>query len=141
MAGTYRNRGVNPYVVFLDNNVIKNRLGRWYLGIRQLTPAEHDSYDDDHPPPAPAVFTGRLTSNYTLVTYTSGCYHSQPNDRRWSSSGCTVSTSTLSTADHDRRLVYYDVPRGGGLRINNHRHAVFEHFTHEAAMLARSWES
>ena len=86
----YRTEGVNPYVVFLDNNVIKNRVGKWYIGVRQLTPAEFDVYDDDNPPPAPAAFTGRLTSNFTLITYTSGCYYCQPTDDQWSSAGCKV---------------------------------------------------
>ena len=89
-ADKYRQKGVNPYVAFLDNSVIKNRVGSWYVGLRQLLPAEYDLYDDDNPPPVPASFTGRLTSNYTLITYTSGCYHCQPTDGRWSSSGCSV---------------------------------------------------
>jgi len=89
-ADKYWNDGVNPYVVFLDNAAIKNRVGKWYIGLRQLTPAEYDKYDDDNEPPAPAPFTGRINSNYTLITYTSGCYHSQPTDGRWSAAGCKV---------------------------------------------------
>jgi len=89
-AGNYRQRGVNPYVVFIDNSVIKDRVGSWYIGLRQLTEDEYDKYDDDNPPPAPAAFTGRITSNYTLVTYTSGCYYCQPIDGHWSSAGCKV---------------------------------------------------
>jgi len=95
LIGKYMKKGENPYVVFLDNNVIKNRVGRWYIGLRQLTPAEYDMYNDDNPPPAPAAFTGRITSNYTLVTYTSGCYYSRPTDSRWSSLGCTVCRLTF----------------------------------------------
>ena len=93
----YRRKGVNPYVVFLDNNVIKNRVGSWYIGLRQLAEAEHDVYNDANPPPAPAAFTGRLTSNFTLITYTSGCYYCQPTDNHWSSAGCKV--CNLLTAD------------------------------------------
>jgi len=89
-AEKYRKKGVNPYVVFLDNTVINNRVGSWYIGLRQLTPAEYNVYNDDNAPPAPAAFTGRIMSNYTLVTYTSGCYYCQPTDGRWSSAGCTV---------------------------------------------------
>ena len=96
VAGIYRKKGVNPYVVFLDNNVIKNRVGSWYIGLRQLTPAEYDVYSGTNPPGPPAAFTGRLTSNYTLVTYTSGCYYCQPTDDRWSSSGCTVCNVLIS---------------------------------------------
>jgi len=94
-ADLYQQKGVNPYVAFLDNNVIKNRVGSWYVGLRQLTPNEYDLYNDDNPPPAPAPFTGRLTSNYTLITYTSGCYYCQHTDRHWSSSGCSVRHCSL----------------------------------------------
>jgi len=95
-ADEYRRKGIDPYVVMLDNNVIKNRVGRWFIGVRQLTPSEYDLYSDDNEPPAPAAFTGRITSNFTLITYTSGCYHCQPSDLRWSSSGCTVCSLTAS---------------------------------------------
>jgi hypothetical protein len=76
--------------VTLDNTVINNRVGVWYIGIRQLNTTEQDLYSAQNPPPKPAPFTGRLTTNFTLAIYTSGCYFTQKGATSWDARGCKV---------------------------------------------------
>jgi len=86
----YIEQGKNPYKIFLNNTVVNNRVGVWHFGVRQLSADEIDKYSMSNPPPVPEPFTGRLTTNFTLLTYTSGCYYSHVGDTEWSSDGCEV---------------------------------------------------
>jgi len=89
---------MSPYKVFLNNTVVNNRVGAWYIGVRQLSVDEVDQYSMSNPPPVPKPFTGRLTTNFTLLTYTASCYYSHVGDTTWSSDGCEVQVFTLHFA-------------------------------------------
>jgi len=91
VASTYAAEGINPNVVIVNNSVVNDQLGTWYVGIRQLNKTEWNEYNSGNTPAPPPDFTGRITCNYTLLIYTSGCYWTRPGAQNWSSNGCVVS--------------------------------------------------
>ena len=78
------------FVIFLDNVEVSNRVGKWYVGLRQLSDAEEDQYGPGVTPGDPTPLTGQFTTNYTLHMFTSGCYFYYAPTNDWRSRGCTV---------------------------------------------------
>ncbi|XP_023932388.1 uncharacterized protein LOC106168381 [Lingula anatina] len=90
---------LNSYEVFIESDQVGNKTGKYYVGIRQLADNETELYG-----PQWTNFTGNfteaftgannITTNYTMRTYTSGCYFATVGMTAVSTEGCIVGNKT-----------------------------------------------
>ncbi|GIY29651.1 polycystic kidney disease protein 1-like 2 [Caerostris darwini] len=90
------------YDLFLNNEVIQNRTGFFYLGIIESnSTAQNNSIPDDMMFDSQLNFTHGeavrdFSTNYSVRIYTSGCYFYNYDLRIWSGSGCYVENATAA---------------------------------------------
>ncbi|KFM61455.1 Polycystic kidney disease protein 1-like 2, partial [Stegodyphus mimosarum] len=96
-------REVNgTYDLFLNNEVIQNRTGFFYLGIIEAnSTALNNSIPDDMMFDSSVNFTHGeavrdFSTNYSVRIYTSGCYFYNYDLRIWSGAGCYVENATAA---------------------------------------------
>ncbi|XP_064478806.1 uncharacterized protein LOC135392080 [Ornithodoros turicata] len=84
------------YDIFMDNSMVDNRTGFFYLGIVQPNGTVPE-FDMDEPVNLTASEVSReFTSNYSVRIYTSGCYFFHSQKKIWSAEGCFVANANYA---------------------------------------------
>lgn len=84
------------YDIFLDNALIANRTGFFYLGLVQPNGSVPEFSMDDPVNLTLADVSREFSANYSVRIYTSGCYFFNSNTKRWSADGCFVSNANYA---------------------------------------------
>jgi len=96
------------YTITVPTEVYNGRTGKWIVGVRQLDPEDHDKYGTDNPLTTVAPLTGRLTTNYSIRSWTATCAYMEPRswqqevagrDPEWLSNGLTVRCGSTFAAN------------------------------------------
>jgi hypothetical protein len=77
---------------FLDNNMIQNKTGRWFLTVMELQ--EPITMDDKNAGFFNKTKVANFTTDYKLRTYTAGCYYLDEKYEVWTSKGMEVLNTT-----------------------------------------------
>ena len=89
------------YTVSVPTEVYRGRSGKWIVGIRQLEDEQHDKYGVDNPLATVAPLTGRITTNYSIRSWSATCAYMDAGswkrniDPEWLSAGLSVCTLAL----------------------------------------------
>lgn len=106
----------NTYHIFLDHNIIKNRVGFFYIGIAAINQtmlnknfsrnllskiiinsnASLTNASTLPAVPGPEWLARTFNTNYSLQTYTSGCYFFDYQFMNWTGKGCYVQKADRS---------------------------------------------
>ncbi|XP_072050167.1 polycystin family receptor for egg jelly-like [Amphiura filiformis] len=92
MPTSMRSPGTNEsssvFSFFVNNTLIGNNRGKYYIGLMEIDDSGNHSNDYVR------LMSGEFTSSYSLRTFTSGCSFWRKTDQIWSSGGCVVDVAT-----------------------------------------------
>ena len=73
---------------FLNNSLLQNRTGRWFMNVMDLKEELTDEELTDRSFSKTKI--GPMTTDYKLRTYTAGCYYLDEKYEEWTGRGMTV---------------------------------------------------
>ncbi|KAL3211152.1 hypothetical protein MRX96_000836 [Rhipicephalus microplus] len=90
-------RSVNgTYDIFLDNALIANRTGFFYLGLVQPNGSLPEFSMEDPVNLTLSEVSREFSTNYSVRIYTSGCYFFNSKLKMWSADGCFVANANYA---------------------------------------------
>ncbi|KAG0419460.1 hypothetical protein HPB47_004076 [Ixodes persulcatus] len=84
------------YDIFLDNSMVDNRTGFFYLGLVQPNGSVPEFSPDDPVNLTLTDVSREFSTNYSVRIYTSGCYFFNSKTKGWSADGCFVSNANYA---------------------------------------------
>ncbi|CAD5112526.1 DgyrCDS1737 [Dimorphilus gyrociliatus] len=105
---------IKNYKSVLDGKTTGNRVGVWYLGLRQLNTTDYDKYIPQNIPSYPLNGEGEFTTNYTIKISAVSCSFFDESARRWKNNGLNakLQSSTRLACDSDHLTLF-----GGSLVV------------------------
>ncbi|VDN12023.1 unnamed protein product [Dibothriocephalus latus] len=77
--------------LFKHQMLTAKQLSHFYVGYRQLSDVEVNSYTAEKPPPRPYPFQDQINVTLELRSFLSSCAFLQSGSRSWETYGCNVS--------------------------------------------------
>ncbi|KAK8779497.1 hypothetical protein V5799_019173 [Amblyomma americanum] len=84
------------YDIFLDNALVGNRTGFFYLGLVQPNGSVPEFSMDDPVNLTLSDVSREFSTNYSVRIYTSGCYFFNSKSKTWSAEGCFVANANYA---------------------------------------------